>query len=81
MAKKTTLNDLGAMLAKQGKEVHDLTETVGFVVKRMATNDQIVAPHTQVSAIKIDIRTMSIADLEDEVFGTHRSKHPKHVPL
>src|SRR5712672_1799670 len=60
MAKKTTLNEIGEMLA--------------HVVKHRATKDQIIALHTQV--IETDIRDMKrqklvtrVADLEEEVFG------------
>ena len=80
MAKKTTLDDLGAMLKKQGKEIHDLTETVAFVVKHMATKDQIIALHTQVNSIETELRGMKhaklqsrVADLEEEVFGETRA--------
>ena len=71
--------------AKQGKEIHDLTESVGFVVKHMATKeetatkDQIIALHTQVNSIETDIRGMKhtklharVADLEEKVFGAAR---------
>ena len=43
--KKITLATLSAQMAagfkKQGKEIQDLTETLGFVVKQMATKDDI----------------------------------------
>jgi hypothetical protein len=87
--KKITLETLAAQMAegfaKQGKEIHDLTESVGFVVKHMATKedtatkDQIIALHTQVNGIENDIRGMKytklhsrVADLEEKVFGAAR---------
>jgi hypothetical protein len=43
VAKKITLETLAAQIAegfaKQGKEIKDLTESVSFVVKQMATKD------------------------------------------
>ena len=73
MAKKTTLDTLSAQMvkgfAKQGKEISDLTKTVGFVVKNMATKDdiaeirrdmatkdQVIALHTQVNSIERQLR-------------------------
>jgi hypothetical protein len=41
MATKTSLETIAAMLTKQGKEIRDLTETVGFVVKRMVTKEDL----------------------------------------
>jgi hypothetical protein len=57
MAKKTTLNDIAAMLTKQSREIKDLTDSVGFVVvnmatkedlEKLATKEQLVALHSQV---------------------------------
>ena len=79
MPKKTTLEDLAAMLTKHGKELHDLTESLQFVMKHMATKEQLVALHTQVNGIEADIKTMKgyklvtrVADLEEAVFGKAR---------
>ena len=78
--------------AKQGREIHDLTESVAFVVTHMATKDDIaeirkdmatkeyiVALHTQVNSIEIQLRDMKhtklqsrVADIEEEVFGKTR---------
>ena len=62
MAKETTLNEIGEMLA--------------HVVKHMATKDQIIALHTQVNSVETQLRGMHhvklqsrVADLEEEVFG------------
>ena len=73
MAKKTTLKEIGDMLA--------------HVVKHMATKDditevkqQIVTLHTQVNSIETQLRDMKhtklharVADLEEKVFGTSRA--------
>ena len=80
MANKATLNDIAAMLTKQGKEIHDLTETVSLVVKHMATKDdiaairhdmatknQIVALHTQVNSIETQFRGMKHTKLQGRV--------------
>jgi hypothetical protein len=86
MTKKITLESLAKQIAagfaKQGKEIKDLTESVAFVVKRMATKeetatkDQVLALQTQVNSIerqlhetKIEVR---LADLEEKVFGPPR---------
>jgi hemerythrin superfamily protein len=90
MAKKVTLETLAKQMAegfaKQGKEIHDLTESVGFVVKHMATKedmatkDQIIALHTQVNSIETELRSMKhtklharVANLEEKVFGETRA--------
>ena len=84
MAKKTTLETLATQMsegfAKQGKEIHDLTETVAFVVKHMATKedltdikrdmatkDQLIALHTQVNSIETQVRGMKHVKLETRV--------------
>ena len=45
MAKKITLETLAEQIAegfaKKGKEIKDITESVSFVVKHMATKDYI----------------------------------------
>jgi hypothetical protein len=84
MAKKITLETLAEQMAKgfatQGKEIRDLTEGVGFVVKHMATKDQVIELHTQVNSIETQLRDMKhvklqsrVADLEEKVFGATRS--------
>ena len=83
---KITLATIASMLAEQGKEIKDLTESVGFVVKHMATKeetatkDQVFALQSQVNAIETDIRSMKhsklevrVADLEEKVFGKTRA--------
>ena len=73
MAKKTTLKEIGDMLA--------------HVVKHMATKDditevkqQIVTLHAQVNSIETQLRDMKhtklharVADLEEKAFGTSRA--------
>ena len=69
MAKKITLATIASMLSEQGKEIKDLTESVGFVVKHMATKDdiaevrrdmatkeQLASVQTQVNSIERQLR-------------------------
>jgi len=95
--KKITLNHLADMLAKQGKELHDLTETVGFVVKNMATKDDINELKDQIVGVEskvagINRRLDNDAMLRDDLAIPKRvsaleektfgaSRHPKHIPL
>ena len=82
--KKITLETLSAQMTKafatQGKEISDLTETVSFVVKNMATKDdiaeirrdmatkeQVVALHQQVNAIESHLRDMQHTKLQSRV--------------
>lgn len=58
MVKKTTLEDIkeilvsqNAVLEKYGKEIGDLTETMVFVVKNMATKDDIVNLNERVDGL------------------------------
>jgi hypothetical protein len=84
MAKKITLETLAAQMAegfaKQGKEVRDLTETVGFIVKHMATKDdvaqlrreaatkdQVFTLQTQVNGIETQLRDMQHLKLHARV--------------
>ena len=85
MAKETTLKEIG--------------ETLGFIVERMATKDDIKELKDQIAAVdskvaginrRLDTEAMQrtdlkfprrVHDLEEEVYGTGRSKHPKHLPL
>jgi len=85
--KKVTLETLAAQVArgfaKQGKEINDLTETVGFVVKHMAklaTKDDLATLGIQVAGIETQLRDMKhtklharVADLEEKVFGETRA--------
>jgi hypothetical protein len=71
MAKKTTLKEIGEMLAHIVKHMATKEET--------ASKDQLVVLQTQVNGIETDIRSMKhgklevrVADLEEKVFGkTH----------
>jgi hypothetical protein len=83
MTKETTIKEIGEMLEHVVKHMATKDD-----LKDLATKNQIVGLRTQVTAIETDVRGMKhakletrVADLEDEVFGAHRSKHPKHVPL
>lgn len=76
MAKKITLNDIAAMLAKQGKEINDLTKSVGFIVENMATKADIARVQEQVNSIETELRygryETRLGNLEDKVFGAPR---------
>jgi hypothetical protein len=82
MAKKITLETLAAQMAKgfatQGKEIRDLTESVAFVVKHMATKDDIadvrrelkgdiVRVSEQVASIETQLRDMKHTKLHARV--------------
>ena len=77
MAKKTTLNDIAAMLEKQRDEIKDLTRSVAHVVEHMASKEQVVALHTQVNSIEAQLRQTKaerrLADLEEKIFGASRA--------
>ena len=82
MAKKITLEALAEQMAKgfatQGKEIRDLTESVAFVVKHMATKDDIadvrrelkgdiVRVSEQVASIETQLRDMQHVKLQSRV--------------
>ena len=78
MAKETTLNEIGEMLAHVVKHMAT-KDDIADIRRDMATKDQIIALHTQVNSIEVQLRDMRhvklqsrVADLEEEVFGkTH----------
>jgi len=86
-----------SMLTKHGKELRDLTDTVGFVVKNMATKDDIRELKDQIAGVDSKIagtnrRLDTEAMLRDDLAIPKRvadleektfgsSRHPKHVPL
>ena len=79
MAKKTTLNELGAMVELIIKNMAT-KDDIAEVRKEMATKDQLFALQTQVNSIESDIRDMKhfklefrVADLEEKVFGKAHS--------
>ena len=79
MPKKTTLDELGQMLAHVVEHMAT-KEDVADIRSDMATKEQIVALHTQVNAIETQLRGMRhvklqsrVADLEEEVFGKSRA--------
>jgi hypothetical protein len=79
MAKETTLNEIGEMLAHVVKHMAT-KDDIADVRTEMATKDQIIALHTQVNSIETQLRGMQyaklqsrVADLEEEVFGKARA--------
>jgi hypothetical protein len=87
MAKKTTLDDIAAILAKHGKEIRDLSASVAHVVKHMATKDDIAdlkielkgdiaRVQEQVNSIEAELKygryETRLGKLEDKVFGAPR---------
>jgi hypothetical protein len=86
-----------SILTKQGKELHDLTETVGFVVKNMATKDDIKELKDQITAVaskvsgtnrRLDDEAMLRTDLalpkrvsDLEEKTFGASRQPAHIPL
>ena len=91
MAKKITLETLAEQIAegfaKQGKEIKDITESVSFVVKHMATKDDIadlrtelkgdiLGVQTQMNSIEQQLREtkteVRLGALEERVFGAAR---------
>src|ERR1043166_6714514 len=98
MAKKITLETVAAGLsalgkevrqgfAKQGGQIQDLTESLSFVVKHMATKEDlaelkaelkgdIAGVQTQVNSVERQLREtrteIRLGDLEEKVFGQAR---------
>ena len=79
MAKETTLNEIGEMLAHVVKHMAT-KDDIADIRRYMATTDQIIALHTQVNSIETQLRGMQhvklqsrVADLEKEVFGKTRA--------
>ena len=87
MANKTTLATIASMITEQRKEIKDLAETVGFVVKNMAAKDDVAdlrcelkgdisAVQSQVNSIEQQLRETRIevrlGSLEEKVFGADR---------
>ena len=75
MAKETTLNEIGEMLAHVVKHMATKDD-----LQELATKEQLVALHTQVNSIETQLRGMQhvklqsrVADLEEEVFGEARA--------
>ena len=74
MAKETTLNEIGEMLAHVVKHMAT-KDDIADIRRDMATKDQIIALHTQVNSIETQLRGMQhvklqsrVAGLEEEVF-------------
>lgn len=87
MAKNITLRDIASMITKQSKEVKDLTDSVGYIVKHMATKDDvadlkieikgdIARVQEQVNSIEAELKygryETRLGNLEQKVFGTPR---------
>jgi hypothetical protein len=75
MAKRTTLNELGDMLAHVVKHMAT-KEDIADIRREMATKEQLAALHTQVNSIEAQLRETKIevrlGNLEEEVFGAPR---------
>ena len=73
MAKKMTLNDIAAQMAagfaKHGKDIHDLTETMAFVVERMATKDDLKSLATKADLAKL---AEQVTGIEGDLKNIHR---------
>jgi polyhydroxyalkanoate synthesis regulator phasin len=86
MTRKITLETLAKQIAqgfaKQSKGTKDLTDSLAFVVKHMATKeetatkDQMLALQTQVNSIERQLREtkseIRLGNLEETVFGAAR---------
>ncbi len=66
--------------ARKGVTLEEIGEMLEFVLKHMATKEDLFTVRTQVNAIEQNIREMMrerlevrVADLEDKVFGRARS--------
>jgi len=75
MAKKTTLKEVGDMLAHVVKHMATKED-----LEKLATKDQIIALHTQVNSIEAQLSGMNyvkiedrLATLEEKVFGEARA--------
>jgi hypothetical protein len=78
MAKKTTLNEIGEMLAHVVKHMAT-KDDIAEIRKEMATKDQLFTLQTQANSIETQLRDMKhtklharVADLEEKVFGRAR---------
>lgn len=92
-AKKTTLNELGEMLAHVVEHVATKDDVRAIVRGELQPiNDRLVsvenkltglyrmheAEGMKVTDLKLPRR---LHDLEEEVYGVGQAKHPKHMPL
>jgi hypothetical protein len=76
MAKKTLEQKIDTLTTVVEKGFAAVAEDIS----KLATKEQLIALHTQVTAIETDIRDMKrqklvtrVADLEEEVFGKTRA--------
>lgn len=83
MTKKTTLEDVAKLIVKQGKEINDLTDTVGHIVSTMATKDDLEKLDRKVDMIQVQVNSIEqqlrttkadirLGNLEQKVFGSAR---------
>jgi hypothetical protein len=79
MVKKITLATLAEQLAKMDARMEKGFAAVAEDMSKLATKDQIIALHTQVTGIEADIKTTKsyklpsrMADVEEELFGKAR---------
>ena len=84
---------------KKRKRDRDVTESLAFIIDRMATKDDIGELKEQIATVdskvaginrRLDTDAMQRTDLklprrvhelEEKVYGTGASKHPKQLPL
>ena len=79
--KKLSLeNKIDALTGLVEKGFAAVAEDIGDLREKMATKEQIIALHTQVSSIETELRGMKhtklqarVSDLEEEVFGETRA--------
>ena len=66
--KKVTLNTIGTMLQKQGREIHDLTESMSFVIKKMATKEDVLELKHELKGDILGVREQ-VNSIEQEHLG------------
>lgn len=80
---ETTLDDIAAILAKHGKEIRDLSNSVAHVVKHIATKDDIANVEAGVARLQEQVNSIEaelkygryesrLGKLEEKVFGAPR---------
>jgi hypothetical protein len=81
MAKKSIEEKIDALTSIVEKGFAAVAGDIADIKRDTATKEQIIALHSQVSAIEADIRTLKqakletrVADLEDEVFGASKPR-------
>lgn len=76
---RTDMDEVKGTLSEFRTALGDINETLGFIVERMATKEDVYALQTQLNSIESDIRGIKnerlgvrVADLEEKVFGKPR---------